>query len=195
MDALVVAMLTAAVLLNGAALLLALLPNLRRPHPVSTPADQSDPQTEPTPQQPAPRVPDDPNRMVVEPPMIDGVTLRAWLFHHHPLQDNVWRDVVIEFYNRAAQDPRVAPYFASTDMPVLRQHFTRTLAMVAGQGVRVGDVEYLRRAHAGRGITGEVWDAVVGTLVAILAEHGVPRRGIDALAATVTSARDIIVTA
>jgi hypothetical protein len=198
---------TVAVLLNGGAILAHLFVYHRRSHPVSTP----DPTTEPVPITAAPvevpaagdaviaQAPPVHDPLVRAAPMVEGVTLREWLVHHHPLRDGVWRDVVTEFYRRAALVPAVASYFGGTNMARLNQHFTRALVIVAGEGITESAVARLRNAHAvvvnaeGVPITGAIYDAVVDTLVAILAEQGVPRRGIAALAETIGPLREVIV--
>jgi len=179
-------------------------------HPVSTP----DPRTEPTPHV-APAVAVEvqpsggesviadalaaPDPLVRPAPMIDGVTMREWLVHHHPLRDGLWRDIVAEFYRRAATVPAVASYFGNANMSRLNQHFTRALVIVAGEGITEATVARLRAAHEpvfnaeGVPITGAIYDAVIGVLVDILTEQGVPRRGISALADTIGPLREVIV--
>jgi hypothetical protein len=149
-----------------------------------------------------PRV--DPRTRVTDPPMIQGVTLREWLIHHHPTRDRVWADVVREMYGQAATAPAVASYFhevlARPDgLEDLQRHFTAMLTMVCGQGVTVGVLESMFERHAnvtnehGQGITGEIYDAVVAVLVDILASYGVPAAGRAALAVSIRPLRDAIV--
>jgi truncated hemoglobin YjbI len=141
----------------------------------------------------------DPNELLAPPPMIDGVVLRDWLIHHHRKDDNVWRDVVVEFYDLAAADDHIRQFFRHTDLPTLRQHFTRTLVKVTGEGVTASDVHYLATKHtfvddaAGQPITPAVWDKVVGVLVGVLRSKGVPSQGIAALAETIAPLRPALV--
>lgn len=141
------------------------------------------------------------NRLVAEAPMVDGVPLRSWLVHYNPRRDGdgCWARVVAEFYNRAAADPEIASYFRNTDLDALRGHFTRALILVTANGLTAGAVEAMRNRHAavtdadGRPITGPIYDRVIGVLVDILTETGVPRRGIAALAETIAPLREVIV--
>jgi hypothetical protein len=139
--------------------------------------------------------------LVSPPPLIDDVPLRDWLIHYSQ-RDNVWSDVVRDFYDHAAAVPEIADYFRNTDMERQRQHFCRALAMVASNGLRQGTVEWLRelhreRAHASTGapITAEVYDAVINTLMEVLINHGVPQRGRQALAVTIAPLRAELVRA
>jgi hypothetical protein len=136
--------------------------------------------------------------LLTPPPMIDRVTLRNFLIHHAG-RDGVWSEVVAELYTTAASDPQIADYFRDTDLDVLARHFTRALTMVAHTGVTSGMLERLQSKHAwvrasdGTPITGEVYDRVIGVLVSILARHGVPNRGLEALALTIAPFRDAVV--
>lgn len=149
---------------------------------------------------------DRPDNRLSDPPMIDGYTLRDWLIHAHPSKDHAWAEIVAEFYNRAAAVPEVAAYFQRTDLDELQRHFTRALILVTHTGVTTRLVASLAERHSnvhngpgdteaerGDPITGPIYDAVIGTLVAILAENGVPRRGLDALATTIAPFRAALV--
>ena len=102
------------------------------------------------------------------------------------------------FYARAAAD--IADYFRDADREQLQRHFLAVLIIVTGQGVTVGLVRRLRRAHAGvcnsRGtpITADVWDTVIGVLAGVLIKFGTPPAALAALAATVAPIRAAIVT-
>lgn len=126
------------------------------------------------------------------------VTLAEWL-RRETGRDGVWTDVVAEFYSRAAAAPAVAGYFAGVDLAQLQRHFLAALVMVTGRGMTVGTVRRMGAAHAdvrdpgGRAVTGEVWAAVLGTLVGVLAEHGVPATTLGQLGAAVAPLRAAIV--
>lgn len=139
------------------------------------------------------------NDQLQPPPMIDGVTLRDWLVHHHPHRDHVWSSVVSDFYTRAGAVPVVADYFRNTNMDQLQRHFTRALIMVTHTGVTRGMVARISERHRdvrasdGKPITSEIYDAVISTLVGVLVAHGVPNRGIQALATTIGPFRAALV--
>lgn len=153
-----------------------------------------------------------PTQRLTDPPMIDGVTLRDFLIHHHrqtpqPPKDDgtlplgVWADVVTSFYAHAAADPEIADYFRNTDLNRQQAHFLRALDIVTSKGLTQGTVDYMRKKHAGirasngLPITGAVYDRVIGVLAEVLHAHGVPERGTAALAATIAPLRPVIVRA
>lgn len=212
----VLSLLTLAIIILAAclaALSILLWRALRALPPVSTPAPRREVPTVAAPRRnlvdpnPAAYYADLPgNTTITAAPMIDGVTLGEWIRHHHPHHDGAWPLVVAEFYRRAADFPAVASYFARvlarpTGMEELQQHFTRALMMVTAHGITAGTLRYLEAKHASvtdeqdRRITFEVYDAVIATLVGILAEQGVPRRGIEALDRTIAPIRGVIAVA
>ena len=149
------------------------------------------------------------NHVLTRPPMVRDpelnrdVTLRDWLRNRYYAQPNVWNGVVAEFYTRAAANPRVAEYFAPTlskpnGMTDLQNHFLRALLLVTSSGVSVGVVRTLRARHStvrnlsGGPIDSETYDHVLGVLVEILREHGVPDEGISQLATTVAPLRGAV---
>ncbi len=75
--------------------------------------------------------------------------------------------VVDQFYTRVLADKKLAPLFAKTDMKKQRAHQVAFLTMALG-----GPNEYrgqgMRKAHEGRGITGEHFGLVAGHLQATL---------------------------
>jgi truncated hemoglobin YjbI len=137
-------------------------------------------------------------RLLTPPPMVDDLPLRDWLVHYSPRRDQVWPSVVATFYARAAAVPEIADYFGGTDMARLQQHFARALTMLTGNGLTEGMLWRLQDAHLpvtnshGRAITVEVYDAAVETLLAVLAEHGVPNAARAQLATTVGPLRGAI---
>lgn len=138
---------------------------------------------------------------VTEPPMLDGVTLYQWLTTRSTIGENVWPQVVADFYNRAAGTPAVAAYFHSVEWEKLQNHFVRALVLVCDKGLTVGTLRYLREKHGkvktldGVAITGPVYDAVIQTLGGVLASRGVPERGINALVESIGPIRAEIVRA
>jgi truncated hemoglobin YjbI len=139
------------------------------------------------------------DRRLTPPPMVGDLTLRDWLVHFSTERDRVWPAVVATFYRRAANVPEIADYFRETDMVRLQQHFARALTMVTGTGLTEATVRRLQQAHfgvhdsAGRPITPEIYDAVIGTLVEVLREQRVPASAIGQLADTIAPLRAVIV--
>jgi len=110
----------------------------------------------------------------------EPVPLRDWLVHYHPQRDNVWAEVVAEFYTTAVADPDIADYFVDHDLAELQKHFLAALMMLTGHGLTVGAVRQMQARHAevrnshGERITSEVYDATIGVLATILRGKGVP---------------------
>jgi hemoglobin len=102
--------------------------------------------------------------------------------------------VVAAFYERVLADPRLAPFFATTDMTALRAHQAAFLVAATG-GPKVYDGRDLMLAHAGLGITDADFDSVAGHLVATLTDAGVDADTVGAVAAAVLPLRSSIVTA
>jgi hypothetical protein len=127
------------------------------------------------------------------------VTLRDWLIHFTTHREQAWPVVVATFYDRAASVPAIADYFRGTDMMRLQRHFVGALMLAASRGLTVGMVRGIGRAHVsardsrGSGITAEIYETCISTLVDVLVETGVPRRAIEQLAALVAPLRDVIV--
>ncbi len=80
-------------------------------------------------------------------------------------------EVVDRFYGNVLADPDLVGYFDDTDLDRLKAHqrafVSAALGATSGYGGRG-----MKQAHAGRGITGEAFDAVVGHLAAALIECG-----------------------
>jgi hypothetical protein len=142
-----------------------------------------------------------PSNVLAPPPMIDGVTLRTWLVHHHPSREHVWPQVVAEFYDRARDVPAVFSYFHGVDLDQLRTHFTAALVIVTHAGATRGAVEHVATRHAGVRnaagvpITSDVYDAVIDTLVAVLRDARVPEHALAQLGETVAPFRAPILAA
>jgi truncated hemoglobin YjbI len=127
------------------------------------------------------------------------VTLGDWLIHYNTKGDQVWPTVVATFYERAAAIPTVADYFTRADMARLQRHFVRALTIVVSRGLTVGMVRRIQKAHLstrnsqGGGISSEIYETVMGILVGVLLEEGVPRSTIEQLAVVIAPLRDAIV--
>ncbi len=136
--------------------------------------------------------------LVTQPPMVEGVTLYAWLVHHHPSREGAWAEVVDMFYTRAAANPEIATYFGGVDWERLQNHFLGALRIATGTGLSQRTIDTLAEKHAdvrsqdGQPINTVVYDATIQVLVDILAEIGVPRSGIEQLAATIAPLRGVI---
>jgi truncated hemoglobin YjbI len=157
--------------------------------PVEEPVEESEPPAEA-------RYPT--GAWAVPPPMVDGLPLRDWLIHEHR-RDGVWAEVVADFYNRAASVPEVADYFASTDMAQLQRHFLSMLVTITGTGLTSRMARRLYLGHlnvrntAQEPITPAIWDAVIATLVAVLADHRVPGSALAQLGDVVAPLRPLLV--
>jgi hypothetical protein len=142
------------------------------------------------------------NRQLTPPPMIDGQTLKSWLIYRAQ-DEGVWNYVVTEMYERAAASPRIKSYFENTieggRFSDLQTHFLGALMIVTNSGVTQGIVDAMREGHRGvrnsdnQAITPEIYGLVIGTLVDILREVGVPEHGIAALGETIAPLQAAIV--
>lgn len=123
--------------------------------------------------------------LLMDPPTVTTtagrVTLYEWLRQASDNQPAMLvQQVVGAFYDRLAADPAVAGYFPA-DQVVLRRHFAQALVTLARDGLWQSMADRLAAAHhgvvdgrTGREITGQVFDRVVGHLVAVLSTAGVP---------------------
>jgi truncated hemoglobin YjbI len=145
----------------------------------------------------------DPTYVLIGAPVVPGlagdVPLREWLRHEHPSNDHVWRDVVAEFYGRAAQDPEIAAYFSNADMETLQRHFLATLLLVSGNGLTVGAVRQMRERHKvvsdedGRPISERAYDKTMRILLEVLRENGVPPSALTQVFAVLAPLRQAII--
>jgi hypothetical protein len=84
-------------------------------------------------------------------------------------------------------------------MARLQRHFVRALTMLVGRGLTVGMVRGIQEAHLstrnsqGRRISSDIYETVIGILVGVLVEEGVPQRTIEQLAVAIAPLRDAIV--
>lgn len=101
---------------------------------------------------------------------------------------------VDDFYTRVLGDQQLAPYFADVDMPTLRRHMVAMLTVATG-GPQVYTGRDMATAHAGRNITSEDYDKVVGHLVATLQGLGVEGATIGQIGAALAPLKPQIVTA
>jgi hemoglobin len=83
--------------------------------------------------------------------------------------------VVDDFVGRVAADTRINGKFANANIPRLKTMLVDQICQASG-----GPCTYtgrdMKSAHAGMGITGEEFDALVGDLVATLNKFKVPER-------------------
>ncbi len=80
---------------------------------------------------------------------------------------------VDQFYVRVLADPSLAPYFEGTDLDKLRAHQAALLSKVTG-GPDAYTGRTLQLSHQRLGITDEAFDKVLGHLLAVLTDAGVP---------------------
>lgn len=102
------------------------------------------------------------------------------------------RAAVDDFYRRVVDDPDLAGYFAGADLGRLKAHQRAFLAAAVG-GPAAYQGRSMADAHAGLGITGEAFDAVVAHLVATLTRLNVPTAEIAQIATALAPLRDGIV--
>jgi truncated hemoglobin YjbI len=102
--------------------------------------------------------------------------LRKWPVTFHPVQKQVWAELVSLFYTRAATDPGIAAYFTSVDLPKLQGHFLAALVLLTGEGLDVGTVRRLHTAHRtvvntdDKPITDDIFDRTAATLAEVVTD-------------------------
>lgn len=99
---------------------------------------------------------------------------------------------VDDFYVRVTADPLLAPYFTGVDLQGLKGHQRAFIAAALG-GPELYAGRDMAAAHAGRGISGEAFDAVVGHLVATLQGLGVDEATIGQIGGALLPLRGDIV--
>ncbi len=104
------------------------------------------------------------------------------------------RTAVDDFYTRVLADPRLAPYFATTDLNRLKAHQRSFIAAAIG-GPELFSGRDMKTTHAGFRISDTEFDAVVGHLVDTLAGLGVPDETIGQIGGALMPLRADIVTA
>jgi hemoglobin len=102
------------------------------------------------------------------------------------------REAVDRFYTRVLADAELAPYFEGVNVAELKRHQVLLLSQVLG-GPQAYDGRELGAAHAGLGITTGHYALVVGHLVAVFQELGVPEDVIAAAGEVVASVEPDIV--
>jgi hemoglobin len=104
------------------------------------------------------------------------------------------QDLVDRFYNRVLADPRLAPFFPSTDMNALRAKQVMFITMLLGTAHSYPGID-LRAAHAGarsNGMTDEHFDAVLAHFAAALQDLHVEEDYTRELLARLESMRDAV---
>jgi hemoglobin len=104
------------------------------------------------------------------------------------------RAAVDGFYARVLADPQLAPFFTGTDLNRLKAHQRAFIAAAIG-GPEIFEGRDMAPAHAGLGISGADFDAVVGHLVDTLTGLGVPAETIGHIGGALAPLRSDIVTA
>ncbi|MDP9792639.1 hemoglobin [Catenuloplanes nepalensis] len=102
------------------------------------------------------------------------------------------RAAVDEFYRRVVNDPDLAGYFAGVDLARLKAHQRAFIAAAVG-GPAAYHGRSMSDAHAGLGITGPAFDAVVAHLAGTLSGLGVPAQEITRIAGALAPLRADIV--
>lgn len=83
--------------------------------------------------------------------------------------------VVDDFLGRVSQDERINASFAGAHLPRLRQRLIEQVCQASG-GPCTYSGRDMKTVHAGMGITGAQFDALVGHLVATLDKFKVPEK-------------------
>lgn len=83
--------------------------------------------------------------------------------------------VIDDFLGRVSQDERINAMFAGAHLPRLRQRLIEQVCQASG-GPCTYSGRDMKTAHAGMGITGAQFDALVGHLVATLDKFKVPEQ-------------------
>jgi hemoglobin len=102
--------------------------------------------------------------------------------------------VVDDFVGRVANDTRINGKFANANIPRLKMLLVEQICAASG-----GPCTYtgrdMKTTHAGMGVTGEQFDALVGDLVASLNKFKVPEREKNELLSALGPMKKDIVTA
>ena len=101
--------------------------------------------------------------------------------------------VVDDFYERVLGDPRLAPYFAGTDVERVKTHQRAFIAAAIG-GPDAYRGRAVAAAHAGLDISDADFDLVVTHLVTSLQSLGVAAETISAIGGLLSPLRPDIVT-
>ena len=96
------------------------------------------------------------------------------------------------FYGKVLDDPSLAGYFDKVDMADLQAHQRAFIGAALG-GPESYEGRSMKEAHAGLGITGDDFDAVVGHLGDTLTELGVPGPTIGTIAGALAPLKTEIV--
>jgi hemoglobin len=102
--------------------------------------------------------------------------------------------VVNLFYQSVLADPKLAGYFADTDLARLKRHQVQLVSQVMGGPVSYDGAD-LAQAHRGRGITDADFGRVVEHLIAALDAHSVPADVTGRVVAALGASQGDIVTA
>ena len=95
---------------------------------------------------------------------------------------------VDDFYKRVLADPDLAGFFSETSLPHLKTHQRAFIGAALG-GPEAYAGRSMSEAHAGRGITEQDFDKVVGHLADTLTSLGVPADTIGEIAAVLVPLR------
>jgi hypothetical protein len=140
-----------------------------------------------------------PGHVIVDPPLIDGVTLHHWLVQRHPREhregrNSIWGEVTTQFFKLELADDEIAARFAGVaDMDKFQGHFLSALCILTNTGLTVGVLNAMRKKHAGLGITSPEYDRTIINMVKVLDSKGVPDAAVQQLGRAVEELRGAIV--
>jgi hypothetical protein len=139
---------------------------------------------------------------LVAPPLVSvsngQVTIPEYLRRYHPQGEKALMAVVNEMYRRAAGVPAVADYLRDADMAALPRHFHSVLVVLTTSGLTPTLARRLRDAHSGvrnsqgAPITPAIYGAVLGVLVDVLTEAGVPEEALAQVKAMAGPLEEVI---
>lgn len=144
-----------------------------------------------------------PDRVLVDPPMVGSYTLRDYLIHYAN-DDQVWAKLVADFYGTAASDAVVFAVFQKVardkGMDVgdlverVQKHFLAMLIVMTHVGLSVRLRDSLQSSHAFAGISADAYDRTVTALVQTLTKYGTPQEAFPPLVEMIGELQPYIVT-
>ena len=126
-------------------------------------------------------------------PTVGDDTLKQWLIHRYR-RDNVWNEVVDDFYVRAASNHTVRPYFAGRDLAEIKKKFLATLLILTDKGVSEPAAAALVKKHVNLDITEDAYDATMEALEVVLERYGVPESTLEQMVPMINYFRETMVT-
>lgn len=138
------------------------------------------------------------NRVLFPPAMVGEMTLRDWLRYHWQAkvwnQGDVWAHFVDHFYEDAAYNPHVSPFFQGHDLYEIKRKFLATLLIITHSGVTEAAATTLIERHKHLGITARAYDETIAALVRTMKKYQVPPTVVPQMQPMVHALREGLVT-